>query len=539
MANARAASGALGIAALTAAALLPFLNKPFNIDDPLFLWSARQITHAPLDFYGALVNWYGFDQPLHAVVNNPPLVAYAIAAASRLVGFSEPALHAAFLVPAAAASVGTACLAARLGAPPVLAALLLLASPAFLTSATSVMSDVPLLAGFVWALFFWLRGLEERRPGSLFAAGALVAAAALTKYFGIALIPLLALVALWRERRLGLWCAALLVPLLVLAAYQWGTHELYGHGLLSDATAYASVYRTNRESGLLERTLLGLSFTGACAAPLPFFLPLLVSWRGLAAGILAAGALLLFHLAERFGLAAQIALHAVVGAFALGLPLVDFARRRSADALLLLAWVIGTFVFATWLNWTVNARSILPLLPALAILVARRLAERRTGRVARLAPLLPAAALAFVVASEDQRIAENAKHAAESLHAKYGGRADALWFQGHWGFQYYMQEYGFRPLDQGRSRLPAGSRVARQLHNSNVFPLPWQQVRRIEHQEVPPGFAAVMDGHAGAGFYTSLWGPLPFAFGGAQPDRFAVFEVTRPIEFELRMEETP
>jgi len=530
-------SGALWIAALTVVALLPFLGKPFHVDDPLFLWSAAQIVREPLDFYGAPVNWYGMEQPLHAITKNPPLVSYAIAAVSRWVGFSELGLHAAFLVPAAAATLGTGFLAARLGAPPTLAALSLLFSPAFLTSASSVMCDVPLLACFVWAIFFWIRGLEDRRTGSLFAAGLLVAAAALTKYFGMALLPLLALYALWRERRLGVWCVALLVPLLVLAAYQWGTFELYGRGLLSDAAAYATTNRTDPGEGLLRETLLGLSFTGACAAPLLFFLPALVSWRWLAAGACAAGALGLALPTERSGLTAQIALHAVVGAFALGLPLADVARRRSADAILLLAWVTGTFVFAVFVNWTLNARSILPLLPALGIGIARRLAGRGAGRLWQLAPLVPAAALAFVVASEDQRIAENAKRAAASFHAKYGERPDRLWFQGHWGFQYYMQEHGFHPLDQERSRLPAGSLVARQLNNSGVFPLPWAQVRRVEHFDESPGFAAVMDRQAGAGFYTSLWGPLPFAFGGARADRFAVFEVTHPIAFELGREE--
>jgi len=546
-------TGALLILVLTVTALLPFLQKPFHVDDPLFLWSAEQIVREPLDFYGTPVNWYGMEQPLHEVTKNPPLVPFAIAAASRLVGFSEAALHAVFLAPAAAATLGTWFLAARLGAPPTLAALTLLFSPVFLTSATSVMCDVPLLACFVWTIFFWIRGLEDRRTGSLFAAGLLVAVAALTKYFGMALLPLLVLFALWRERRLGIWCVALLVPLVVLAAYQWGTFELYGRGLLSDAAEYAGTKRADEGEGLLSQTLVGLSFTGACAAPLLFFLPRLVSWRWFAAGAGAAGALLLVLPAfgplegnplrvagaVRWGLLVQIALHAVVGVFALGLAFTDFVRRRSADSILLLAWVTGSFVFAAFVNWTINARSILPLLPALAIGIARRLAGRGAGKLVQLAPLVPAAALAFVVASEDQRIAENAQRAAATLHARYGAYADKLWFQGHWGFQYYMQEHGFRPLDQGRSRLPAGSRVVRQLNNTGSFALPPEHVRGLARFEVPPGLAAVMDPRAGAGFYTSLWGPLPFAFGGARADRFSVFEVLHPIAFELRNEETP
>ncbi len=43
------------------AVLAPFLAKPFNIDDPLFLWTARQIQAHPADpygFHGQLV-WNG------------------------------------------------------------------------------------------------------------------------------------------------------------------------------------------------------------------------------------------------------------------------------------------------------------------------------------------------------------------------------------------------------------------------------------------------------------------------------------------------
>jgi hypothetical protein len=108
--------------------LLPFLAKPFHMDDPLFLWSAEQIARDPLDFYGTTVNWYGNAQPLSAITKNPPLVPYAIAGVTRLAPPTERVLHAAFLLPAIAATVGTACLAARLAAPPALAALVVLAS---------------------------------------------------------------------------------------------------------------------------------------------------------------------------------------------------------------------------------------------------------------------------------------------------------------------------------------------------------------------------------------------------------------------------
>ena len=54
------------------AIFLPFVNKPFNIDDPLFIWVAKHIQHNPFDFNGFDVNWYRSVQPMALVTKNPP-----------------------------------------------------------------------------------------------------------------------------------------------------------------------------------------------------------------------------------------------------------------------------------------------------------------------------------------------------------------------------------------------------------------------------------------------------------------------------------
>jgi hypothetical protein len=66
------------LAILTCAAFFPFLTKPFNMDDPLFLWAARQIQAHPGNPYAFNVNWYAFDQPMWRVTENPPLTSYFV-----------------------------------------------------------------------------------------------------------------------------------------------------------------------------------------------------------------------------------------------------------------------------------------------------------------------------------------------------------------------------------------------------------------------------------------------------------------------------
>ncbi len=223
------------------ATLAPFLAKPFNVDDPLFLWAARQIQAHPTNPYGFDLNWYGFQSAMWDVTKNPPLACYYLAAAAAILGWSEVALHFAMLLPAVAAILGTYRLARRLCQRPFLAALTTLFTPVYLVSSTSVMCDTLLLAFWVWAVVLWIEGMESGGARRLAGAALLIALAALTKYFGASLIPLLFIYGLVLRRRLGRWMIALLVPIALLAAYQWATHALYGKGLLADAVPMPSM----------------------------------------------------------------------------------------------------------------------------------------------------------------------------------------------------------------------------------------------------------------------------------------------------------
>src|SRR5277367_2845801 len=64
------------LAVLTLVCLAPFSGKPFHMDDPLFVWTAQQIVHHPLDPYGFNVVWYTTTAPASEIVKNPPLAAY-------------------------------------------------------------------------------------------------------------------------------------------------------------------------------------------------------------------------------------------------------------------------------------------------------------------------------------------------------------------------------------------------------------------------------------------------------------------------------
>jgi len=165
--------------------LAPFANKAFHIDDTLFLWSAKHIQTNPLDFYGSTANWYGTEMPISSINKNPPLVAYYIALIAFIFGWHKVAIHLAFLIPALCLSLGTYFLARRLCSQPHLAALISLFTPVFLVSSTNIMSDAMMLSFYVWAVFLWLRGLDENNRTDLLFSAVFITLSVLSKYFGM------------------------------------------------------------------------------------------------------------------------------------------------------------------------------------------------------------------------------------------------------------------------------------------------------------------------------------------------------------------
>ena len=528
---------------ITLGCLLPFLGKPFHIDDPLFLRAAGQIQKHPADFYGFTMNWLGTPLPMVKDFDNPPLTCYYLALAAAVVGGSEPALHLAFLLPALAAAAGIFGFARRFCRRPGLAAVVAVLTPVFLISATTLMCDVMCLAFWIWAVVTFVKGLESNNGKWLLAAGLLAGLATLTKFTGLALVPLLAFYAFTRQRKFGRWLVALLIPVLFAVGYEWITRRLYGQGMLLAAGAFASEDRSGAQGGLLEKTLIGLGFLGGCFLPVLFYLPMIwsrrlaVPWLGLLATCVAAlfwqphfKSLLLpgGHLNVATFLAAAVFLAG--GILVLLMAGADFWHRRDPDSLLLVLWVLGLLTFTVVLNWTINGRSLLPALPAVGILLARRLDARwpepsPARRLWLLGPVWLAAALSLRLAQADARLAQINRLAAEQLWVQYHKPGKTVWFEGHWGFQYYLEKQGGQAIDLNDPKKAGGDILIIPANASNLYAPPMDLVRLIATADfLPDAWCSTMNKLAGAGFYASVHGPLPFVIGRLEPDRFYIFE---------------
>jgi 4-amino-4-deoxy-L-arabinose transferase-like glycosyltransferase len=539
---------------------------------------AQQISTHPGDPYGFAANWYVRNQPMFSIMQNPPLSSYYMALVASFLGWSEPAMHGAFLVPAVAAVLGTFFLARRLCNSPLLAALLLLFTPVFLVSATGVMCDVWLLALWVWSIECWIRGLERNSFRLLVLSAVLAAAAALTKYFGVALVPLLAVYTLVRERRVTHRILYLLIPILVITSYEVITKAKYGQGLFGNAMLVSWNENAKPEQHFFQQLFIALSFAGGCLFSVLFYAPLLKlgqrpimqkvgavhrtargrlrsiaptwpNFRILIAGIVIFVFLVpLFYFgaaktALPFGIAIEGALFVAIAIGILALALVDIVQHKTADSLLLGLWVFGTFVFAAVMNWTITSRTFLPMAPAVVILLVRRLrvpaivATAVTGgRGLPVLPLrtvaatwwliLPAAFVSLLITIGDYKFANTARIAASQFQQRFQNESGTGWFEGHWGFQYYMQQWQAKPLDLEQHGLVPGDTLIVPTNNTNVSRKPaTPTIASFEQMNYAQFFAITMSREVGAGFYSSKWGPLPWVVGAVPAEHYLIFRL--------------
>lgn len=529
------------IVVLLVLVLVPFAKRALHLDDPFYVWVAKHIAEDPLDFFGFTLNWNGLDEPVFEINKNPPGISYYLAAVGSLFGWRESNYHAALLLVTIATAIGIYLVAERLTKYPLLAVLLVIASPVFLLSATNVMAEMGMLMFYVWALYFWIRGLNEDRIVLLLLAGALAGLSTLTKYYGLSAIPLFLAYGIVVKRRIGVWVLALLVPVIILAFYELYTARLYGRGHLLSSILYSEQSDLRRHP-IHIRTLIGLAFAGGCMFPIAAYTFLLWPLKklvamgvfvGTATALLGAFFLDHFFVVEpelgggRFFYALQFAVLLMAGINIFLLAMGDLRLRKDAASVLLFLWFFGTFVFAVRLNWAINGRSLLAAAVPMGLYVARVLEVRgiNTGRFNwRLyGPLLPATCVAILVVYADYTQANLYRSAAHSIIKNFGGSGHTVWYQGHWGFQYYMDELGAKHTKSTGMEVTDGDYLITPYYNTAMHNLHSEIVRSYWDLKIQPfPWLTSWNPQVGAGYYADSWGPMPFVVTRVPPEQFLI-----------------
>jgi len=534
------------IAVVTVVVLLPFVHKPFHIDDPAYLWTAQQIVEAPFDFYGFDLFMNGIRVPMHIEMQNPPLVSYFLAAAALVAGWGELPMHAVSIAFTLAAILGTYTLAQRFCTNAWAVAFAMLSAPGFYISATTVMCDIPMIAFYVWAAHCWLTGYDRSRHRLLFAGAVLIAMAAMTKYFGMTMIPLLFVYSVVQSGGLRKRQLHLLLPVAVLTAYELWTRDFYGRGLLLGAGEYVRNVSQFMPEGLAPNWLVGLMFAGGSIGTIVIVGMASSGARtvvALSVSILVAtlaAATVLFLLRPNVEAISKLsatnvwlgALFAALGILVIALAAIDFLRNPGADSLLLGMWLGGSLLFCVAANWSVTVRALLPAVVPAAILMVRQLEATQGAAVVRKRALRIVAAsgcalaLGMVVARGDTAYAQYERAMARALanvHER-SGSTGTLWFDGRWGLEYYLRTYGGKTIVSDEVEvgdqiaLPERADIDQLLSDKEYKPA--GEVFVLLQGEIHTMFA-------GAGFYSSLFGPLPFALGRAPVDDYRLYDVIR------------
>lgn len=508
----------------------PFADKAFTVDDTLFLKAAEQILVDPLDFYGGEANWFGEPSTQYIVNENPPLVSYLSAAVASVFGFNEFALHTFFFLVLVLSTIGIYRLGRQFGCNPVSTTLIAILTPVFLVHGTNVMSDSTLLMFWIWGLVFWLNGIKTDSPKWFFLAGLSVTLGILTKYTCVFLLPLMIVSGVWQYRKPGWWLVAIFIPLIAMLGYEYYTHTLYGIGLFFKAFIYASEESPGELVDYFDHTLIGLAFLGGCF-PVALLLGPLSGGRLFkqftfifTAGVLA----LTFYQGgigehsfvsddgTNFSLIIQFWVFSLAGFCLVMACIKELSNGLDHDSVFLLLWFFGIFVFASYLNWTINARSFILLVPAVGILLSRRLEQWGVGggkfKTIIAGSMIGFAGLVAVAAVYADYVWSNmARTAAREITARFDDPR-RLFFQGHWGFQFYMEKAGALPMDFESVDYKKGELVVVPKNNTSVRGLPpvFVYVGQVKYSH--NSIVATMSPAGSSGFYSSILGPIPYIF---------------------------
>jgi hypothetical protein len=516
--NLRLAAPAIFIASLL---LLPFLNKPFTIDDPLFL---REAQHAlidpahPSDFEQV---WNAGDrQRMSQYLLGGTLPAYLLVPVA-LLGAREWVAHLYQWLFFCVFVLACVSVSRRLGCDQRQAnivALLVATNPVTLAMSATCMPDVMAAAFGVLGIDRVLAFREERRWHAGLLAALFLAAAMLCRANAVPLVVVagaLLIPAAWKHAAASLWPVALaiLVAAVVLSLNRGGA---------ANASAGAA-FRSLTSIGNEPRNAISFLAFQALTGPILLY-SILTRGRRAALGVavaIAAG-LALSHLP-----AENLRQYAVPAALAL----CFLAAFRDMARQLRHAWPLMVWLFAGLITLPyvyTSAKYVLPGVPAAALLIVLHAARVRHPRYPLTIAILIAGgwiAGALVIIG-DTTLAGSQRAVAESEVPRLLRSGGNVWAGGQWAFLEYAQRAGALPLgNQPPWPEPNDFVVVSRLdYYGKLNELPLNRDYLYSRTDRRCG-VFVMNRALHAGFFSNRFGYLPFAIGCAELNRYDVYRV--------------
>ncbi len=518
------------VPALTVVLLLYGLayHKAYTIDDSLFLLQAQQIVKAPSQPFDFDLVW---DYRAGRAAELSPSgvgMSYLLAPMVAL-GAVEPLAHLFVVLLLALAAMSMARVACRLGASDVeagAAALLLVSMPACLGMAATVMPDIA-------AMTFGLLGIEAalaarptKSPWWGGAAGLAWAMATLCRPHALLLVVIGALFR-WlpttsQRPRARLWhsCWPALMALALYGGVALATRD--------PLTAHTNLMAIRRffEPHRIPKNLVG--FLSHFVFAVPLTLPYLafrirkVAWVTAVVGT-CMGLLCLWY-AQR--------LHWWYAALMVGLSVAVFAdlireglRQRDSWRLIIAGWLLAPLPVCVYLHFPPKFLLLAAPAVCLVLVVQTREHSLRWRSVIWGVTALGGLLLGLAIVRADADMAEPGRVAARQLIAPHVAQGQQVWYFGHWGFQWYAEQAGARPITPRAPRPQPGDIVVGSGNGRHTWlqDTPLSRLQSFTSTSGAVGY--VLGGTLGAGFYSDHWGYLPWSYGPAAQSTFTAWQV--------------
>jgi len=508
---------------LTVLIFLPFINKAYHIDDTLFLRSAEQILKNPLRPYDFDINWYYVSQPMRHVTKNPPLNAYILAFLGKIGGFGERYIHSVFILFALGSAVFIYSLSRKLSKNAIFFTLLVVLSPCFWVMGTNIMGDMPLLFFMTGAIVLYVYGEEKNNRILLVLAMLFAGLAALTKYVGIGITPLLFIYQLARRKNYKNFIY-FVIPTAIFGLWTYHNYHYYGFSHFALTCLYKKPVYTEELMNQLSVTLI---FMSACLVS-----PIIFAFKKDIINILAASLAAMFFLYAYPALILYgkslsfLQCTFIVFLFWASFYIILKSVSRPGEAkgalwLVIYLWFYGILLFNALFNWSVSGRNILIMAPPAILLCAEA-----KGRFKNFFIIVIIFIVSLATVLTDYFYADVYRDFSEKV-GKIVDKGKKIYFAGHWGFQYYMENEGYVLLRHSMDLPKEGFYfvVPRNVSNRPLMDKKYMRrllVDRLVYEN--PFDIALRNRRKKACFYSSTLGIFPYVYTKDPLEEFLIYE---------------
>jgi hypothetical protein len=215
---------------------------------------------------------------------------------------------------------------------------------------------------------------------------------------------------------------------------------------------------------------------------------------------------------------------AAVSAVAMLDILLDALKRRDRVQLALWLWLLLALPAVVYIH--LPSKYLLPSVPAVAILILRKLPEAERSVTRWLTPSVATAGavLGLFILLGIRELARTQRRAVDELILPHTRLYERVWFAGHWGFHWYAEAAGAKPATFEPAPLPGDLVVVSEIDLAQ-FPQRWTARKVVQTVSYPSGWGSVMDHDRGSGFFSSAYGYLPWTPGSGNASRFEVWKV--------------